>query len=193
MISSASLPKVSEAGFSDEELLPELKNGNDQAIGYVYKTFWPMVSRMVMLNNGSISEAKDLYQESMLDFLEKVSDHKFVLTCKLKTYIYSICRRKWLYQLRSRKKWIDIETYTELEDLPEDRIEEHAELPGDDQIKAAITALGEPCRSLLLGFYYEKLSMEQLAAKMNYRSENVAKQQKFRCKDRLKNALYKLC
>ncbi len=69
---------------------------------------------------------------------------------------------------------------------------EAPEIPDDEQIISAIDTLGEPCRSLLIGFYYEKLSMEELANKLNYKNENVAKQQKLRCKDRLKNAFTNL-
>ena len=146
-----------------------------------------MILQMVRMNNGDTSEAKDLYQESMLHFLERVWSEKFILTCKVSTFIYSICRKKWLYKLRGRPNFIDIEEYKELEDVSEDATEEGIEIPDDAQIINSINNLGEPCKTLLIGFYYEKLSMEQLAAKLRYRSVQVAKQQKFRCKDRLKN------
>jgi RNA polymerase sigma factor (sigma-70 family) len=143
---------------------------------------------MVKLNNGDEAEAKDLYQDSFLGFLEKVWSENFVLTCKIKTFIYSICRRKWLYQLRGRKRLIDIEKYVELEEAAEEAFVEAPDVPDDEQIISAIKSLGDPCKSLLIGFYYQKLSMEKLADKLNYKNENVAKQQKLRCKDRLKNA-----
>lgn len=174
--------------YSDEIILRDLKNRDENTIRQVYQANWPKILQMVKLNSGSYAEAKDLYQDSMLDFLEKVSSESFVLTCKLETYIYSICRNKWLYQLRGKQRFIDLEDYIEVQHVPDETEETDVKVPDDGQIIRAIHALGEPCKSLLVGFYYEKLSMEQLAAKLNYKSVNVAKQQKFRCKDRLKNA-----
>ncbi|GEO02913.1 hypothetical protein AAE02nite_05770 [Adhaeribacter aerolatus] len=175
--------------MTEEKILHELKNRNENTIRSVYQANWPMILQMVKVNNGNEAEAKDLYQDSMLDFLEKVWEEDFVLTCKIKTFIYSICRRKWLYRLRGKVKFIDIETYTEVTEIAIEIPEEATDLPDDNQIMNAINQLGEPCKSLLIGFYYEKLTMEQLAQKLNYKSLNVAKQQKFRCKDRLKNAI----
>lgn len=174
--------------YSEESILRDLKNRNENTIRQVYQANWPKILQMVKLNSGSYAEAKDLYQDSMLDFLEKVSGENFVLTCKLETFIYSICRNKWLYHLRGKQRFIEMEDYIEVKDIPDETEEISANVPDDNQIIRAINALGEPCKSLLVGFYYEKLSMEQLAAKLNYKSVNVAKQQKFRCKDRLKTA-----
>ena len=181
--------KVLKLPLSDERILSALKDRDESTINYIYQTYWPMVLQMVKTNNGSAAEAKDLYQEGMLDFLEKVWQENFVLTCKIRTFLYSVCRNKWLYQLRGKKKFVDLEAYVELEQPEEEAPEENGTLPDDIQIIGAINQLGEPCRSLLVGYYYEQLSMEQLAQKLHYKSENVAKQQKFRCKDRLKNAL----
>lgn len=180
--------KVLPLPISDDRILRSLRDRDEGTISYIYQTYWPMILQMVKTNNGSATEAKDLYQDSMLDFLEKVWQENFILTCKIRTFIYSICRNKWLYQLRGRKKFMDMEEYIEFEKPAEDNPEDAPGLPDDNQIITAINTLGEPCRSLLVGYYYENMSMEQLAQKLNYKSENVAKQQKFRCKDRLKNA-----
>jgi RNA polymerase sigma factor (sigma-70 family) len=180
--------KVLRLPLSDERILSALKDRDESTINYIYQTYWPMILQMVKTNNGSATEAKDLYQDSILDFLEKVWQENFILTCKIRTFIYSISRNKWLYQLRGRKKFIDMEEYVEFEKPEEEEQEQAPGMPDDKQLIQAINTLGEPCRSLLVGYYYENLSMEQLAQKLSYKSVNVAKQQKFRCKDRLKNA-----
>jgi RNA polymerase sigma factor (sigma-70 family) len=181
--------KVLHLPLSDDRILMALRDRDESTISYIYQTYWPMILQMVKTNNGSAAEAKDLYQDSIMDFLEKVWLENFSLSCKIRTFIYSICRNKWLYQLRGRKKFMDMEAYIEFEKPADDTPEEMPGLPDDTQITQAINTLGEPCRSLLVGYYYENMTMEQLANKLNYKSENVAKQQKFRCKDRLKKSL----
>ena len=174
--------------MSDQELLIALKQRDDAALSYLYQAYWPMILQMVKTNSGTQAEAEDLYQESILDLLEKVWNGELVLTCRLKNFLYSICRLKWLHQLRGKPRFIDIEEYVELGEEFVIPAEEAAQ-PADAQIASSIHALGEPCRTLLFGFYYENLSFEQLAAKLGYSSMFVARQQKFRCKDRLKKTL----
>ena len=177
--------------FSDEELLPALKNRNEQAIKFIYHSYWPMILQLVKVNSGDEEEAKDLYQEGMLDFLEKLWSGKLVLTCKIKSFIYSICRNKWLYHLRGRQKFVDVEEHIMLDSPVQEIAEPEAQIPGDEQIRDAIDALGDPCKRLLTGFYYEGLSLEQLCSALHYKSYEVAKQQKFRCLNRLKQVLRK--
>ncbi len=174
--------------YTEDELLTALRNHDEQATRYVYQTNWPMILKMVTLNSGTVEDAKDIYQESMMDFLEKAWDSTFVLTCKISTFLYSICRRKWLLHLRDKPRFTDIEEYILLEEDTINPIQDETEtLPDDTQIQKAIDSLGEPCRSLLIGFYFKKLSMEELAETLQYKSLQVAKQQKFRCKNRLKS------
>ena len=180
--------KKTKLSLSDDHILSSLKDRDESTINYLYQSCWPMILQMVKTNNGSAAEAKDLYQDSIIDFLEKVWQDNFTLTCKIRTFIYSICRNKWLYQLRGKKRFIDMQEYIDIEEPEQDIQEETSELPDNYQIINMINALGEPCRSLLVGYYYENMSMGQLAQKLAYKSENVAKQQKFRCKDRLKAA-----
>lgn len=177
---------------SDDELLPALKKQDEDAIKYIYRNYWPMVMKLVKANSGNEEEAKDVFQESILDFLEKIWSEKFVLTCKSSTYFYSVFRNKWFHHLRGNRAFVDIDDYVVLTQLAEDPVQDRPVLPGDEQIQQAILSLGEPCRSLLIGFYYEGLSMEEMAAKMGYKDAKVAKQQKFRCKDRLTQAISKL-
>ncbi|MEJ7738357.1 MAG: sigma-70 family RNA polymerase sigma factor [Chitinophagaceae bacterium] len=179
---------MTNKAFTDEELMLALRNHDDTAVNYLYYTYWPMIRKLVMSNNGNEDDAKDLYQESILDFLEKAWRKDFILTCKVKTFIYSICRYKWLYMLRGKKSFVDIEEYTDVEGSVRQASEHEVILPDSQKIQQAIASLGEPCQSLLIGFYYEGLSFEQLAVKLNYKTASVAKQQKFRCKDRLRQS-----
>ncbi len=169
--------------FDDATLVRQIGQGEDRALTYVYHQHWPMILRLIQLNSGTEEEAKDIYQDTIIHIYEKIKEGNFALTCQLKTYVYAVCRKKWLNRLRGNHFVRDSEDV--LEDLPE-IIDEEAVLPEPAQLQNGIEQLGEPCRSLLVYFYYEKMSLEQIASHMQYASPNVAKQQKFRCIERLK-------
>jgi RNA polymerase sigma factor (sigma-70 family) len=171
----------SQQDLLEEELVPALQRGDNNALKYIYKAYWPMVLRFVTLNNGNAEDAEELYQEGIISLYEKVTCIDFKLTCSVKTFLYSICRNKWLNTLRGRKVMVDIEDFVEvLLEAPED------EKPEDEEVMDIIRAMGNPCHSLLVGYYYQKLDLQALAVKLQYASANVAKQQKFRCMERLK-------
>src|SRR5687768_11545756 len=96
-------PSMSVESFgSDEALLSSLKRGDSEALKFVYKTYWPMISRFVRFNSGNEQDAEELYQEGIIALYEKAREHDLRLSCSIKTYLYSVCRNKWLYQLRGR-------------------------------------------------------------------------------------------
>jgi DNA-directed RNA polymerase specialized sigma24 family protein len=63
-----------------------------------------MILQLVINNNGDEDEAKDIYQEAIIVLYNKVKRGDFELSSKLKTYIYSICRRLWLKRLKATKQ-----------------------------------------------------------------------------------------
>ena len=182
---------MNATNLTDEQLLSGLYDRDKNAIKYLYTAFWPMILNFVLLNSGTEADAKDLFQEGILDFLEKLWKGNLVLTCKLKTYLYSVCKYKWLNKLKRRWPVIDIETYEDRGEVMPVFDNTGTTLPNGQELASAVHSLGEPCKSLLIGFYYEGLSMEQIAVKLDYKSAQVVKQQKFRCKERLKQTLTK--
>lgn len=169
---------------SDEVLLSGLQQGNRQSLEFIYSTYWPMIANFVRLNNGNAQEAEDLYQDGIITLYEQVRKGNFHMTSSIKTYLYAICRNKWLGKLKRKVPITDIEE--QLQQIPSEEAETDAPDIDDADIKQALEGMGEPCRSIIVGYYYHKLSLEQLAATLNYASANVAKQQKFRCVERLK-------
>jgi RNA polymerase sigma factor (sigma-70 family) len=175
----------------DQELLQGLANSDDKSLEIIYSDNFPMIYRMVLQNNGSEDDAKDLFQESVIILYEKVQEGGFVLTSRLKTYIYAVCRRLWLKKLQGQA-WQGTIT-EELEDVTpmEDTIEEHARR--DEQfniMEKAMGNMGEPCRTILEDYYLRKKSMQEISEKFGYTNAENAKNQKYKCLMRLKKLFF---
>ena len=54
----------------------------------------------------------------------------------------------------------------------------------------ALNSLGEPCKSLLEGYYINKKGMQELAADFGYTNADNAKNQKYKCLLRLKKLFF---
>lgn len=65
-------------------------------------------------------------------------------------------------------------------------------LAGSDMaaaVAAALDRLGEPCRTLLLLYYWEERSMEEIAAQLKFANADTAKSKKYQCKKALERIL----
>lgn len=54
----------------------------------------------------------------------------------------------------------------------------------------SLHALGEPCRSIIEDFYIHNFSMELISEKFGYTSADNAKNQKYKCLQRLKKMFF---
>lgn len=150
-----------------------------------------MVQAYVLNNNGSYDEARDIFQEAMIALYEKAQNESFVLTCQIKTYIYSICRRLWLKRLQQIGRYAHpVDSMEETVAVEED-LEAHEKRNADFNIMdRALSSLGEPCKSLLEGYYLKKMDMNALAAEFGYTNADNAKNQKYKCLMRLKKLFF---
>jgi RNA polymerase sigma factor (sigma-70 family) len=180
--------------FTDSEYLEGLRLSNNAVIRSIYKKHYPVIARMVLQNNGTEQEAKDVFQESVLVLYHNVKQPHFALTCALQTYLYSVARRLWLKQLHKKNGLYKLdERFYENEDVAdtENDFEAYEERDQNiDRMKESMGQLGEPCKTLLEDFYTRHLSMDEIADKFGYTNADNAKNQKYKCLQRLKKIFF---
>src|SRR6185295_9430869 len=123
---------------------------NDRkSVETIYRDNYNMVQVLVINNNGSVDEAKDVFQEAMIVLYEKVRSGTFELNCQIKTYVYSVLKRLWLKLLQQLSRYSGaIENLDGV--IPvEEEIELHEKRNAEfEMMNKAIGSLGEPCKSL---------------------------------------------
>jgi RNA polymerase sigma factor (sigma-70 family) len=146
-----------------------------------------MVQSLILNNNGTPDDARDIFQEAMIVLYEKVKTGSFELNCLIKTYLYSVCRRLWLKRL-SQLQRISPEVEKLEETVPvEEDLEQHEQKNIDFQVmEQSMKHLGEPCKSLLEAYYLKQKNMVEIAASFGYTNADNAKNQKYKCLMRLK-------
>ncbi len=91
--------------FNEKEILLGLAGNDRKAIETLYRDHFNMIQTLIINNNGSSEEAKDVFQEAMIVLYEKVRSGTFELNCQIKTYLYSVCRRLWLKRLQQMSRF----------------------------------------------------------------------------------------
>lgn len=179
-----------KAEHNQTALLQGLARNDKKAVETIYKENFNLIQALVINNNGSAEDAKDVFQEAMIVLYQKVKSGSFELNCQIKTFVYSVCRRLWLKRLMQQSRYSLQENTDELvvvDDEVEDQEKRNTEF---SMMEKAMGSLGEPCQSLLHAFYMQKKNMQEIAAGFGYTNAENAKTQKYKCLMRLKKAFF---
>jgi RNA polymerase sigma factor (sigma-70 family) len=173
------------------ELLDGLAHNDRKAIERIYKENFGMIQSFILNNNGSADDARDIFQEAMILLYEKARGGNFELTSKLKTYVYSVCRRLWLKRLQQLQRFgTPVESLEEVVPVEEELEEQDRRNEAFGVMEKALSHLGEPCKSLLEAYYVHKKQMLEIAESFGYTNADNAKNQKYKCLMRLKKLFF---
>ena len=177
--------------INEQVLLKGLAENDRKAIESIYRQHYGMVQALILSHNGTIEDAKDIFQEGLIVLYEKARSGTFELNCQIKTYIYSVCRRLWLKRFHQLQK-LSPEVDNLEETIPvEEELDMFEQRTDDFQLmERAMQNLGEPCKSLLESYYVHKKSMVEIAGDFGYTNADNAKNQKYKCLMRLKKLFF---
>ncbi len=173
----------------DDRIVGLLKENRFREAGAELYAYFPVVKKLILKNSGSSEDAEDVYQDGLMILMEKVKSPDFVLSSSLKTYLYSVCRYVWSDRLKQRDRMVmvDVEKMLVLNTNEEG---EFLKREQEDRLsERAFLRLGDKCRDLLVMFYFRKLPMKEIADRLGFSSEQVAKNQKYRCLEKAKAEL----
>jgi RNA polymerase sigma factor (sigma-70 family) len=171
--------------FSPSEINKKILSGlwrdDKNTIYNFYEEEFSKVAWLILKNNGTIEDAKDIFQDAMVILMDKYTWGKLDLDCRLGTYIYSISRNLWMEQIRQRKKEYNFKdiAYYRTKEIPIDYYSEEPDI--FEMVSKVIESLGDPCKQLLELFYFENHSWETIAYVMKYSSAASARNQKYKC------------
>lgn len=176
-----------------EHLIAQIKKNNSATLKELYILNYPKIENFVLKNNGNKAQAKDLFQEAFIVFWKNIKEGKFTVqnNSNLHGYLYTISKNKWMDYLRSSsyKKTVNDSTVIEFNTTDEHLTDNDDDILKEkrlENIMLAFKDLGEPCKSLLKMFYYEKKSLSHIATVLNVK-ENTIRNKKYRCMNTLRN------
>ena len=164
--------------MKDSEILRRISRGDERVLDHLYKKHYRMMTRIVLSNNGTEEEAKDVYQEALLAFWQKAVKGELVLTSKISTYLYSICLNQW-------RKELDRKSRLSSEKVEGELYQQH---DADERLKIVlqcIEELGDVCKKVLTYYYFDGMNMQEIAKKMKFANTDTAKTKKYKCKKKL--------
>ena len=175
---------------SDDRLLDMMKKGDEEALVMLYKANKRMVSSYLLRNSGNENDAQDMLQEAVIVLWERVRSGRFEHSAKLSTFIYATVQNMWRRRLIKMKREIPSDVNDDvLNSYVQSTLDDLIEEEQSRNIAAALVKMGEPCRTLLILFYWEEKSMEQIAKELKFANADTVKSKKYQCKKALESIL----
>jgi RNA polymerase sigma factor (sigma-70 family) len=176
--------KVDET-YTDGELVAAISQDRDlnKAILFLYRQYAGMVSSFLMGQGADRTDAEDVFQETVIAFINIVKKGNYRMEAKVGTFLVAIARNTWLNELKKnersgyREKEFENNRGQEEADISQYIIERETK----KQLRDLLYRLDEPCRKILLLFYYENLSMKEITHHLPYENEQVVRNKKYKC------------
>jgi RNA polymerase sigma factor (sigma-70 family) len=170
----------------DARILDRLRRGDEEALVELYRANRRPIVSLVLNNSGGADDAEDLLQEALVTLWERVRTGRFVYAARLSTFLYGTARNIWLRKLaRRRREAPGIEDTPDPASPDPSALEMMVEEEEASAVRRALDVLGEPCRELLLLFYWEESPMDEIAVKLGFANADTAKSKKYQCKKAL--------
>lgn len=177
----------------DQDIIDKLRGDHVSAgIRKIYTDHFQSVVNQVCAAGGSPEDGADIFQDSVVTLLTKVKTGEFRQESSIGTYLHAIARNNWLHELRTRERRKNREkNYSYSNDkvihLPEP--EKNFPVCEASLLNELLDQLGDGCRRLLRGFYFEKKKMKDLLLEFDYENEQVLRNKKSKCMKKLKDVL----
>ncbi|WP_346881971.1 sigma-70 family RNA polymerase sigma factor [uncultured Algibacter sp.] len=172
--------------MNDKKILELFKEGQrEKAFSKLY-SLYPKIESLILSKGGQKQDASDVFQEALIILNRNLEKSDFKLTSSFYTYLYSVSRFIWKdAQKKFSKEELKNFNVTEVEYFHcvlEEKKYQRAEL--------AFIELGNRCQELLRLFYHKAMSFKEIAKMMQFTSEKIAKNQKYKCLAKAKD-IYK--
>ena len=169
--------------MNDNKILELFKNDQrERAFSKLY-CLYPKIEALILSKGGQKQDASDVFQEALIILNRNLEKSDFKLTSSFYTYLYSVSRFIWK---DTQKKF----SKQELHNLNSTEIEYFHSVLEEKKYQDAEHAfleLGKRCQQLLQLFYHKAMSFKAIANVMQFKSEKIAKNQKYKCLTKAKD------
>ena len=148
----------------------------------IYEKAFPAFARFAASRKASLDDAKDIFHDAMVIFYEKTREDTFRIQLSPESYVVGIAKHLWIRKFHEDRPKVSLTAMESTITIPTDY---HATV-NERRLLTLLENAGKKCLEMLRMFYYDKLSLRQIASSLGYRSERSAAVQKYKCIGRMR-------
>ncbi len=170
--------------FRDKQIIERIKTNDRTVLGEIYMQYQKMIFHYIRQNGGSELDADDILQETIIVLWQKVNSEQFQLSSKLSTYLLAIAKNKWMAEMRKHRKTVSGDIPLHISDNNPTSLETLISAEKIELVRRTLEMIPEICKKLLLLYYFEEKSMEEIARILQFANTDVAKSNSPVCQHR---------
>jgi len=157
----------------------------EQLFMTLYKKAFPAVAKYVNKMGGSFDEAKDVFQDALVIYYEKLVANSILLQTNEQAYLLGIAKHLWARKFREDMHCTPLDTNLEDEGF----VEQDDMQPSAGKLMHYLETAGQKCMEILKAFYYDNLSVNQIAGLFGYSGVRSATVQKYKCMEKVRETI----
>ena len=166
--------------FADKDIIDGILSHDKQIIDKIYAEYFPVIRKMVINNGGDTQHAKDIFQDALILIYRKAQTTELVLYCKFSTYLYAVCKKLWIQELKA-KKYVSLQNCV-LPDIAEEESEESDNIQCFKEVfYKHFNTLSLDCQKILR-MHFNKATIDDIQSLMGYNTRHHTIDRKYRCK-----------
>jgi RNA polymerase sigma factor (sigma-70 family) len=179
-----------QTNHPDYKYIQGIASSDSKVLDEIYIKYSKAILKLVVDNNGTTDDAKDVIQESLIIIYKKAKKGDFQLTSSFLTYFYAVARHVW-WKMLKKKRTNGVSIHENLALIDDNNVEEvilYSEKHNFYLNK--LKELSEGCRQIL-ELYIAGKKMKEVVVIMGFKSVGYARKRKFKCKEQLMNLIEK--
>ncbi|WP_018343725.1 RNA polymerase sigma factor [Cytophaga aurantiaca] len=163
------MTEILEAHFVQEK---------DVLLGEIYQSVFPPLCKYISKRGGSLEEAKDIFHDALIIYVEK--NVTSIAVNDEKAYVFGIAKHLWNKEFKEKLRYaaLDSDALT----IPSERTDTIS-----SRLLLFLKQTGSKCMDILQAFYYENQNAEKIAEQFGYSSVRSATVQKFKCLEKVRD------
>jgi RNA polymerase sigma factor (sigma-70 family) len=177
---------ILKVNIQDQDIIDNILNDHvEEGVRTLYRICFDEVVKDIEYSGGNSDDGADVFQEAILILVKKIQSDQYRPESSLKTFLKGIARNLWMSEQRARgrriareKEYMSGTTEAEEPKLWRSPKKEFSEL---------LNSIGETCKELLIGYYFEDMDVKTLSKAFSFKSEQVLRNRKTICMKKLKS------
>jgi RNA polymerase sigma factor (sigma-70 family) len=181
--------------MTDTELIAAIQGtapNRDAALKYLYTqaSLRAFVIQYVKQHGGTMDDAKDVFQETIIALDKAIRLGSFRGKCALNTFFMSIAKWQWVSNRRKSKGYLEfnINEHDGTVEIIEHKI---LETERCQIIQEILAKIGQRCKEILRLHKLEDCTMVEIAEKLGLSSPELAKKNAYECRKKFKQYVEK--
>ncbi len=151
----------------------------------IYEQFFPVVAKFISSAGGSFDDAKDIFHDALVIFMEKKSQAPAGVIKYDKAYILGVSKHLWNRQYQKDSKYSSLNSMESKIAIPDD----YFPTANNRRLLNFLKIAGKRCLDLLRAFYFQQQPIKDMVRNLGYSHEHSVSVQKYKCLEKLRNTI----